>query len=47
MIYCSCNGRKCEGICRKKHLHKKDGSKCVAAYEVDSNGNEIKKGELK
>lgn len=45
MINCACNGRKCDGECRKKNLYRprKFLDKCPAAYEVDSNGNEIRK----
>ena len=39
MIYCSCNGKKCEGLCKKIHLHKK-GNLCGAAYNVDEYGKE-------
>jgi len=40
-VFCSCDGRPCEGVCSEEHLHKKDGSRCVAAYDVDENGKEI------
>jgi len=43
MIKCGCNGKPCDGICHKKHLNKKDGRRCVAAYNVDENGKEIRK----
>ena len=53
MINCSCSGRKCDGVCREKNLNRKRVmvdkhgipllKKCPAAYDVDSNGDEIRK----
>jgi len=46
-IYCACNGKKCSGVCRKKHLYRprKHFKRCPAAYDVNENGKEIRKEE--
>jgi len=46
-IYCSCNGKPCDGICREKHLQRKRTflERCPAAYDVDENGKEIRRGK--
>jgi len=41
-VFCSCNGRKCDGVCREKHLYRRrDIDRCPAAYDVDEFGREI------
>ena len=37
-LYCACNGKECEGICRKLHLNRKRDwtepkNRCPEAYE--------------
>jgi len=51
-VFCSCNGKECDGICRETHLYKKGKRqeakqrqeaerRCGAAYSVDESGKEI------
>jgi len=44
-IFCACNRKKCVGVCREKHLHRKRKflERCPAAYDIDENGKEIRK----
>lgn len=36
-IMCACNGKKCDGECRKEHLHRKRdwADRCPAAYDKE------------
>jgi len=45
MIKCACNGKKCEGVCREKHLHRKRTflKRCPAAYDVKAAHENISK----